>query len=97
MDLEQLREFGTLVENLGNPNDLVREKHTAELLRTIQSNQVQSMLLSIGLVFSSRQLIKALLSLYRRKRRQSSLPISPETSLLKYWIRRKLSRQWRKC
>ena len=70
MDVTRLREFGTLVENLGNPNDLVREKHTAELLRAIQSNQVQSLLLSIGLVFSNRQLIKVLSTLCRRRRPQ---------------------------
>lgn len=59
MDLDRLREFGSLIENLGNPNDLIREKQTSELLREIQTNLIRSMLLSIGLVFSNGQLIKA--------------------------------------
>lgn len=73
MDIDRLREFGSLIENLGNPNDLIREKQTAELLREIQTNQIQSMLLCIGLVFSNGQLIKAPLTHSRKRQLRSSL------------------------
>lgn len=67
MDEDQMREFGQMIDNLGNPNDLVREKHTADLLRAIQLDPLNSMLLSIGIVFGTCQLIKALRTSYRRK------------------------------
>jgi hypothetical protein len=67
MDEDQMREFGQMIDNLGNPNDLVREKHTADLLRAIQLDPLNSMLLSIGIVFGTCQLIKALQTSYRRK------------------------------
>ena len=51
MDAERLREFAVMVENLGNPNDIAREKHTAELEKTLQTNPTESLILCIGLLF----------------------------------------------
>jgi hypothetical protein len=51
MDVERIKEFGQMVENLGNPNDIVREKHTSDLLRTIHSSPVDSLLTCIALLY----------------------------------------------
>ena len=50
---ERLREFATMIENLGNPNDIVREKHTSELEKALQANPSDSLVLCIGLIFSA--------------------------------------------
>lgn len=52
MDIEKVQEFGSMVENLGNPNDILREKHTADLLRALQNNPVESMLYCMAILFS---------------------------------------------
>ena len=42
-----------MIENLGNPNDIVREKHTTELEKALQTNPSDSLVLCIGLIFSA--------------------------------------------
>lgn len=53
MDLDRVKEFCMVLENLGNPNEIVREKHTAELLKSIETSPVQTLLQCISVFFCS--------------------------------------------
>lgn len=51
MDLDRVKEFCLTLENLGNPNEIVREKHTSELLKAIEMAPLQTLLECISVFF----------------------------------------------